>query len=213
MEKKYIKNRIAHLKRENEKIEHYLNLLDEADQEYQTEEFRQYAADAALKSEVFTCSMRHLLYDFTNIRKAEYLSSAADSQGIIIREYSDMFEIELPCLFPHRKQRMSSEYITDPLYFLLSRYTELHPIQKYADCVVCFVHEYDKELPHRRIRDYDNMEQKQVLDVIAAFILTDDGGMCCDSYNTVALGDADKTRIFIMPRERFCTWLAEQNMG
>ena len=31
MEKKYIKNRIAHLKRENEKIEHYLNLLDEAD--------------------------------------------------------------------------------------------------------------------------------------------------------------------------------------
>lgn len=60
------------MKRENERIEHYLNLPDEADQEYQTEEFGQYAADTALKSEVFTCSMRHLLYDFTNIRKADY---------------------------------------------------------------------------------------------------------------------------------------------
>ena len=212
MEKKYIKNRIACLKREIEKIKHYLDLLDEADQELQTEEFRQYAVDAALKSEIFTCSMRHLLYDFTDIRKIDYLPTAAETQGIVIREYLDMFEIELPCLFPHRKQRMSSEYITDPLYFLLSRYIEKQPIRKYTDCVVCFVHEYDKDLPHRRIRDYDNLEQKQVLDVIAAFILKDDGGMCCDSYNMVALGDEDKTRIFIMPRKRFCTWLADQNM-
>ena len=153
-----------------------------------------------------------MLYDYTDVRKPEYLTSAAAVQGIVIREYSDMFEIELPCLFPHRKQRQSSEYLTDPLYFLLSQYTDSHPVRKYTDCVVCFVHEYNKDLPNRRIRDYDNLEQKQMLDVIAAFILQDDGGMCCDSYNTVALGDADKTRIFIMPRKRFYTWLAEQNM-
>ena len=83
--------------------------------------------------------------------------------------------------------------------------------EKYTDCVVCFVHEYDRELPDRRIRDYDNIEQKQILDVISSFVLKDDSGMCCDTYNSTALADEDKTRIFIMSRDRFCTWLAEQS--
>ena len=212
MEKNIITKRIENLKRDNEKVTQTLIAMDGTDLEHQAENFKQLAIDAALRSELITCRMRHLLYDYTDIRKPEYLTSAAAVQGIVIREYSDMFEIELPCLFPHRKQRQSSEYLTDPLYFLLSQYTDSHPIRKYTDCVVCFVHEYNRDLPNRRIRDYDNLEQKQMLDVIAAFVLKDDGGMCCDSYNMVALGDADKTRIFIMPRKRFCTWLAEQNM-
>ena len=212
MEKSIITKRIEHLRRDNEKITQTLIAMDGTDLEHHADNFKHLAIDAALRSELITCRMRHLLYDYTDVRKPEYLTSAAAVQGIIIREYSDMFEIELPCLFPHRKQRQSSEYLTDPLYFLLSQYTDSHPVRKYTDCVVCFVHEYNKDLPIRRIRDYDNLEQKQMLDVIAAFILQDDGGMCCDSYNTVALGDADKTRIFIMPRKRFCTWLAEQNM-
>ena len=145
------------------------------------------------------------------MRKPNYLKEAADMQGMIIREYPDMLEIEVPCLFLKRKQRLSSEYLTDPLYYMLDQYTDTHPIKKYTDCVVCFIHEYDRELPDRRIRDYDNIEQKQILDVIAAFVLKDDSGICCDSYNSTALADEDKTRIFIMPRERFCTWLAEQN--
>ncbi len=210
MEKSIITKRIENLRRDNEKIAQTLIAMDGTDLEHNADNFKHLATDAALRSELITCRMRHLLYDYTDIRKPEYLTSAALVQGIVIREYPDMFEIELPCLFPKRKQRQSSEYLTDPLYFLLSQYTDSHPVKKYNDCVVCFVHEYDKDLPHRRIRDYDNLEQKQMLDVIAAFILKDDSGMCCDSYNTVALGDADKTRIFIMPKERFCTWLTEQ---
>ena len=213
MEKSIITKRIEHLRRDNEKITQTLIAMDGTDLEHHADNFKHLAADAALRSELITCRMRHLLYDYTDTRKPEYLASAATVQGIVIREHSDMFEIELPCLFPHRKQRQSSEYLTDPLYFLLSQYTDSYPTQKYTDCVVCFVHEYNKELSDRRIRDYDNLEQKQMLDVIAAFLLIDDSGMNCDSYNTIVLGDADKTRIFIMPKKRFCTWLTEQNMG
>ena len=212
MKKSIITKRIEHLRRDNEKITQTLIAMDGTDMEHHADNFKHLAIDAALCSELITCRMRHLLYDYTDVRKPEYLTSAAAVQGIIIREYSDMLEIEVPCLFPHRKQRQSSEYLTDPLYFLLSQYTDSRPVKKYTDCVVCFVHEYNKDLPNRRIRDYDNLEQKQMLDVIAAFILQDDSGMCCDSYNTVALGDADKTKIFIMSRDRFGAWLAEQNM-
>ena len=47
----------------------------------------------------------------------------------------------------------------------------------------------DVDVPERRIRDYDNLELKQFLDVAASFILTDDNGLLCDAYNTTELGE------------------------
>ena len=79
-------------------------------------------------------------------------------------------------------------------------------------CVVCFCHVYDKALPERRIRDYDNLELKQYLDVATSFILPDDSGLLCDAYNTTELGQQDCTRITIMDSKRFPDWLdARQN--
>ena len=76
--------------------------------------------------------------------------------------------------------------------------------------VVCFSHIYAQELPERRIRDYDNLELKQFLDVAASFILTDDSGLLCDAYNTTELGNEDCTRLFLMDCARFPAWLAER---
>ena len=58
-----------------------------------------------------------------------------------------------------------------------------------------------------RVRDYDNLELKQLLDVIAAFLLEDDNGLLCDAYNTTELGEADCTHIFIMDSDQFPRWL------
>ena len=211
MNKKIIEKRVSDLWDDTVMIGQQIMLMSKAEQYEDPEVFQNIVSEAALRSELMTCRMRHLLYEYTNIRKPNYLAKAAEMQGMAIREYPDMIEIEVPCLFPKRKQRLSSEYLTDPLYFMLDKYTDSHPIEKYTDCVVCFVHEYDRELPDRRIRDYDNIEQKQILDVISTFVLKDDSGMCCDTYNSTALADEDKTRIFIMSRDRFCTWLAEQS--
>ena len=60
------------------------------------------------------------------------------------------------------------------------------------------------------MRDYDNLELKQLLDVVASFIMVDDSGLLCDAYNTTELGETDCTRISIMPQSRFPTWLAER---
>ena len=59
----------------------------------------------------------------------------------------------------------------------------------------------------RRIRDYDNLELKQFLDVAASFILTDDNGLLCDAYHTTELGEDDCTRITIMDSRLFPDWL------
>ena len=74
-------------------------------------------------------------------------------------------------------------------------------------------HIYAQELPERRIRDYDNLELKQFLDVAASFILTDDNGLLCDAYNTTELGEEDCTRLFLMDSTQFPAWLAERQNG
>lgn len=81
-----ISKRIEHLRRDNEKITQTLIALDGTDLEHHADNFKHLAIDAALRSELIICRMRHLLYDYTDVRKPEYL--------------------------------------TDPLYFLLSQYTD-----------------------------------------------------------------------------------------
>ena len=79
----------------------------------------------------------------------------------------------------------------------------------FQNCVICFSHIYDRALPERRIRDYDNIEMKNLLDIITAYLLEDDSGQLCDAYHTTKLGDSDCTIVSIMARERFPRWLEE----
>ena len=77
--------------------------------------------------------------------------------------------------------------------------------------MVCFSHVYYHDLPKRRVRDYDNLELKQFLDVATSFILTDDSELLCDAYNTTELGKTECTRISIMDSAHFPEWLAERH--
>lgn len=154
--------------------------------------------------------MRHLLYGSTNMKKSEYLTSAGVVQGIRISKKDGVLNIFLPRLMPRRKGRKNSEFLTDPLYFTLSQYADSHELPKFQHCVICFSHIYSKELPLSRVRDYDNLELKQLLDVIAAFVMEDDSGLLCDAYNTTELGEQDCTCISVMGKERFFEWIAER---
>ena len=134
-------------------------------------------------------------------------ASAAAMQDIHIQQRNGIVEITLPCLLPKRRQARSTEYLTDPLTAALEQYVKSHVVKRFRHCVVCFAHIYCRDLPDRRIRDYDNLEIKQYLDAAAAWLLTDDGGLLCDVHHTTELGDADCTRMFIMEKPRFPAWL------
>lgn len=168
------------------------------------------STDAALRGENIACRLRHLIYATTGIKKSEYMQSAAVMQGVQIHCEKGVVEITLPALLPKRKQRQSSEFLLDPIYFALSDYADRHPLPKFNHCVVCFSHIYCRKLPTRRVRDYDNLELKQLLDVVSTFLMADDNGLLCDAYNTTELGDADCTRISVMDKEHFSPWLEER---
>lgn len=210
MDKTVISQRVGRIMGELAKLSNTLCAIENTDLAQYPDNYAMLATDAALRSELITCRLRHLLYGSTLIRKSEYLASAGVVQGIHIQEEDEVLEITLPCLLPKRKQRQSTEFLIDPLYFTLSKYADEEGLPRFHHCVVCFSHVYSQDLPSNRVRDYDNLELKQLLDVLATFLMEDDTGLLVDAYNTTEIGDQDCTRISVMDRTRLPRWLVER---
>jgi len=210
LERNIISRRISQILDEISRLSNALYALDNTDIEKYPDNYEMLSTDAALRSELITCRLRHLIYASTNVKKPEYLTSAGVVQGINIHNENGILEITLPCLLPKRRQQQNTEFLIDPVYFRLSQYADSHAIPKFQHCVVCFSHIYSQELSQRRVRDYDNLELKQLLDVISAFIMQDDTGLLCDSYNTSEIGEYDCTRISVMNKDQFSGWLSER---
>ncbi len=128
-------------------------------------------------------------------------------QGIKISFSNRVLSITMPGLLPKRKLRTNTAFLHEPLNLALQTYVTEHSIPLYKRCVVCFSQIYDQSLSLQRIRDYDNLEFKQILDTIASYVLVDDTGLFCDSYHTTELGNYDHTVIFVMEPEIFPGWL------
>jgi len=207
LDRQIINKRIEGITNDIEKLVRTLHAMESIDISQYPENYEMLSTDAALRSELITCRLRNLIYGTAGVRKADYLASAGIVQGIEIKCENGILEIKLPCLLPKKKQRKSTEFLVDPLYFTLSSYMSNHSVPHFRECVVCFSHIYDRELSTRRVRDYDNLELKQILDVVCAFVMEDDTGLLCDAYNTTELGDGDCTRITVMGKERFAEWL------
>lgn len=175
--------------------------------------YGKFSLEAAFRAEKLACSLRHLVYDTAGIKKREYLPLAGDAQGIEIGMWEGMFQIRIPKLLPKRRNRKSVEYLLDPLQGCLEVYAEKNRCPKYRDCVICIIHTYTRENPVSRICDYDNLEWKQVLDVLASFLLVDDSGLLCDAYHTTESGAQDETRIILMGKTMFPDWLKSRKEG
>lgn len=210
MDRPIISQRISSILGDIQRLNSALYAMNTTDIQRYPDNYETLSIDAALRAEAIACRLRHLIYASTNTKKSEYLVSAATMQGIEIQQRGGVFEITLPCLIPKRKQNRSTEYLIDPLTKALEQYVKTHTVQRFRNCVVCFSHVYCRELPNRRVRDYDNLEVKEYLDAVAAWLLIDDGGRLCDVYHTTELGEADCTRMFIMGRAQFQIWLEER---
>ena len=172
MDRATLSQRIESILNEITRLSNTLYAMDNTNIQRHSDNYEMLSTEAALRGEVIACRLRHLIYETTTIRKAEYL--------------------------------------TDPIYYTLSKYAQTHTLPKFRHCVVCFSHIYSRELSPNRVRDYDNLELKQLLDAIATFVMEDDTGLLCDAYNTTDIGDSDCTRVSVMDKERFQGWLSDR---
>jgi hypothetical protein len=171
--------------------------------------YEELSMDAAQRAERIACSLRNLIFAANLVPKPILMEKAAEVHGITIKHLKDRIEITLPGLMPKRTKRVNTTFLTDPLYASLDAYTKEHEIHHFKECVVCFSHVFDRTLSPRRVRDYDNLECKQILDTAASFLMTDDSGLFCDVYHTTEFGDNDCTILTIMEKIAFPGWLKE----
>ena len=208
MDRKIISRRIADIQNNLSRLNNNICAMDSLDIQRYPENYEIMSTEAALKAEGIACQLRSLLYASTSVPKAEYLVKAGEVHGIEVSFEDGILEVSMHRLLPKKKSRQSSLFLIDPLHAVLGQYIEEHPLPRFRECVVCISHVYDHELPDWCLLDYDNLQQKQILDTIALYVMADDSGLLCDAYNTTELGDKDGTRIYIMEKGRFAGWLS-----
>ena len=208
MDRKIISRRIADIQNGLSRLGSHICAMDSLDIQRYPENYETMSTEAALRAEGIACQLRSLLYASTSVQKTEYLVQAGEAHGIEVCFEDGILEVAMPRLLPKKKSRQSSLFLIDPLHAVLGQYIKEHPMPRFRECVVCISHVYDHELPDWCLLDYDNLQQKQILDTIALYVMADDSGLLCDAYNTTELGDKDGTRIYIMEKGRFAGWLS-----
>lgn len=214
MEKHIIYQRIAGSLEDIAKLNNLLYAMSSTDIQRYADNYEVLAIEAALRAEKIACRQRHLIFQGTRVQKRDYLESAADALDISVASDEGVVYISIPGLMPKRKQNASTEFLLDPLYYAMGHFMDSQKrLPRYEECVVHFTQVYDRSLPSRRIRDFDNLELKQVLDIITAFVMVDDGGLLCEVHHCSQLGDTDKTLISVMEKRTFPWWLLAQKQG
>ena len=104
-------------------------------------------------------------------------------------------------------------FLPPPLQAALDGFCKTHPFPLYDRCVVCVEHVYDAALPHSQMRDYDNLQLKPVLDMVALYAMRDDSGSLCDLYQTSCLEFEPCTRVAVLPPGTFAHWLESHGIG
>ena len=124
-------------------------------------------------------------------RKEEYCLGLVQIHGIDVEYEDHILKARLPFLLPHRKNKYT-DYIYKPFFLALQNWCMERrkggkEIPVYEQATVCFVHEYNQRLPKSRVRDHDNIEEKQVVDALGTYFLMSDNGLYLDTYHTTTM--------------------------
>ena len=119
------------------------------------------------------------------------------------------FALRIPALLP-KKASGSADYVRSFLYPAMRRFFQAQPPVRYRDCVLVYRHVYSRDRPERRYRDHDNIEVNMVSDIVALYVMPDDGPKVCAHYYCSASGADDRTEVYVVPKEEFPLWLVTE---
>lgn len=182
--------------------------LLEENEEYNLEER---AVNAVRIAESSTVELRNLAGRLIQRDVNTFYEEIARSVGVRVEEKNKWIEITVPSILPHRNSRDNQSFLTRPLRHALVQFQRENPIERFASCAICIIHQYDEALGIRRVRDYDNIETKRYLDVIESVLLTNDSGLLCSVLQTTQMGEKDATRFFLMQPGTLPQW-AQQHI-
>ena len=119
------------------------------------------------------------------------------------------FSLRIPALLP-KKDAGSADYIRSSLYLAMREFfLDSQPV-RYNDCVLIYRHIYARDRPERKKRDHDNIEVNMVSDIVAMYVLPDDGPSVCSHYYCSTQGQIDRTEVYVVPQCEFTGWLENE---
>lgn len=212
MNRNLISQRVFDVLGDLEKLKYQLRAIDTLDIRRFPKNYENMITEAALLAEKITCKLRSLIYASTELRKPDYLVRAACAHDVQITYTEGILTISLPRLLPKRGGKYSSLFLLEPVHRAFEQFSTVQQLPKFRECAVCIVHEYDANASEKLLFDFDNLQQKQLLDTIAVHVMTDDNALLCDIFCTAQRGEADRTKTFVMEKNHFPHWLlARQN--
>ena len=119
------------------------------------------------------------------------------------------FSVRMPMLLP-KKEHGSADYIRQILYPAMQRFFRGRIPHKLDEAAIVFRHVYSEDRPERRARDHDNIETNTVSDIVAMFTLVDDSPKHCSHLYISALGNEERTEIYIVPKDELCDFLKHE---
>jgi len=185
------------------------------DEELTVFERHELSTKLAVESEFLTKRMREIVIGAPlkdNSRKRYMLDHAAEALGITVgMDDVGVVRITLPALLPGRSSARTG-FVSDPLYEVVEQFIADYPnFKRFDKCTIWVTHVYDWDLPTEgRIRDFDNLELKEIIDIINPFLLKDDSPKWCSIYQDMEKGDTDATHILIMKDHQFARYFARQ---
>ncbi len=119
------------------------------------------------------------------------------------------FVLRMPLLLP-KKNGGSANYIRSFLYPAMQEFFREKPPVRYRDAVLIYRHVYDKTRPERQMRDHDNLEINIVSDIVAMYVMPDDGPSVCSHYYCSAAASRERTEVYVVPKADFMSWLTAE---
>lgn len=117
------------------------------------------------------------------------------------------FSVRIPMLLP-KKSKGSTDYIRSFLYPAMRDFFVEKPPVRYREAVLIYRHVYDRRRPERQMRDHDNIEINMVSDIVAMYVMPDDGPAVCAHYYCSAAAEQERTEVYVVPKSDFPTWLS-----
>lgn len=205
MTKKMIQKKLIECNEDLDGISKKLYEVREMEQNNDFEGYRDTSLEISRRAERFACRVRELVSDTVFYNRNEFMLNMSKFQGIEIEKEEEWVKIVLPFLLPKRRVTHSCSFIIDPLKYVINSFISKTRIKRFGDCVVCFRNIYT--INGKVIKDHDNIETKQVLDVVTEYFLVDDTGLLCSNFYTTAIGESERTEVYVIPKANFEKWI------
>lgn len=174
--------------------------------------FSEKLLEAAELSDRLNANLRELMADAMTDRQVygRYLKDMPCLCRVEVQYRKKVLEVCLPALLPHRKQPYA-QFLERPLSLALQEWCRMQreegkALPRFGQAVLCFEHCYTAGC----VRDHDNVEAKQIQDLLSLFFLEGDDGMHLDLYHTSRQDVKNRTKLFLMEKEHFPEWIMER---